>query len=54
MMPVILKKITLLAKIKLQQRKMYIKANHLGFTDSRVVDCSQDLDSLLNEYQSIN
>lgn len=41
----------LLNLIKLKRRIMYKKANYLGFTDPRVVSCSQELDALLNAYQ---
>lgn len=41
----------LLGKIKLKKREMYWSAKRFGFTDSRVVICSQDLDILLNRYQ---
>ncbi|WP_078593089.1 aspartyl-phosphate phosphatase Spo0E family protein [Evansella clarkii] len=51
-MVTILKKYTLLTQIKIKQRKMYVNAKKLSFTDPRVVDCSQQLDKLLNEYQS--
>ena len=43
----------LMVKIKRKQKDMYSKAKHFGFTDSRVVSCSQELDSLLNKYQKI-
>ncbi|QBP43138.1 aspartyl-phosphate phosphatase Spo0E family protein [Paenisporosarcina antarctica] len=42
-----------MGKIKLKKRKMYRSAKRFGFTDSRVVTCSQDLDILLNRYQEI-
>ncbi|SDY30452.1 stage 0 sporulation regulatory protein [Evansella caseinilytica] len=44
----------LLGEIKLKQNEMYSKAKSYGYTDPRVVFCSQDLDTLLNKYQGIN
>jgi len=44
----------LLGKINVKKRDMYSKAKQFGFTDSRVVTCSQELDTLLNRYQEIN
>lgn len=49
---VLIKKI-LLGKIKWKKREMYNKAKQLGFTNSQVVKCSQELDDLLNRYQEI-
>ena len=43
----------LIGKIELKKRDMYRIAKRYGFTDSRVVSCSQDLDALLNRYQKI-
>lgn len=43
----------LMGKIELKKRNMYRSAKRFGFTDSRVVACSQDLDILLNRYQEI-
>jgi len=40
-------------RIELKKRDMYKSAKRYGFTDSRVVTCSQDLDALLNKYQEI-
>jgi len=40
----------LLMQIEFKQRDMYKKAKTFGFSDSRVVNCSQDLDELLNKY----
>lgn len=48
------KKAILLSAITLKKREMYIKAKYFGMTDSRVVSCSQQLDSLLNRYQAIH
>ncbi|AYC30137.1 aspartyl-phosphate phosphatase Spo0E family protein [Paenisporosarcina cavernae] len=50
-MLVVFEKYLLLSKIELKKRHMYYKAKHLGFTDERVVCCSQELDDLLNIYQ---
>lgn len=43
----------LLAEIIKCKRKMYRKAKHLGFTHPSVVQCSQELDDLINKYQGI-
>ncbi|MFJ7734016.1 Spo0E family sporulation regulatory protein-aspartic acid phosphatase [Lysinibacillus sp. NPDC097231] len=37
-------------KIEIKRRIMYKKAKTLGFTHPTVVDCSQELDVLLNIY----
>ncbi|MDM5233470.1 MULTISPECIES: aspartyl-phosphate phosphatase Spo0E family protein [Lysinibacillus] len=37
-------------KIEMKRRRMYRKAKDLGFTHPIVVDCSQELDILLNRY----
>ena len=47
-------KYILLGKIKLKKREMYSKAKHYGFTNVRVVTCSQELDTLLNKFQDMN
>lgn len=47
------KKNLTLKQINLKKREMYMKAQHLGMTHPSVVACSQELDSLLNEYQGI-
>ena len=44
----------LMGQIELKKRQMYRSAKRFGFTDSRVVTCSQNLDVLLNRYQEIN
>jgi stage 0 sporulation regulatory protein len=44
----------LLGQIILKKKVMYHRANHLGFTHSSVVACSQELDTLLNQYQEIH
>ncbi|MFC6041130.1 Spo0E family sporulation regulatory protein-aspartic acid phosphatase [Paenisporosarcina macmurdoensis] len=44
----------LLGQIILKKKVMYHRANHLGFTHSSVVACSQELDMLLNQYQEIH
>ncbi len=48
------KKMLLLGHIKIKQQEMYIKAKNFGMTDPRVVNCSQDLDVLLNKYQHLH
>lgn len=40
-------------KIETKRRVMYKKAKDLGFTHPEVVDCSQELDELLNKYIDI-
>ncbi|MEQ6355347.1 aspartyl-phosphate phosphatase Spo0E family protein [Lysinibacillus sp. M3] len=37
-------------KIEIKRKIMYRKAMDLGFTHPSVVDCSQELDVLLNKY----
>ncbi|MGN4124925.1 Spo0E family sporulation regulatory protein-aspartic acid phosphatase [Lysinibacillus sphaericus] len=37
-------------EIEIKRRIMYKKAKNLGFTHPKVVDCSQELDVLLNRY----
>ena len=37
-------------KIELKRNDMYTKASDLGFTHPQVVNCSQELDLLLNKY----
>ena len=37
-------------KIELKREDMYKKAKVLGFTHPEVVNCSQELDVLLNNY----
>ena len=44
----------LLGQINSKKKDMYSKAKRFGFTDSRVVTCSQELDTLLNKYQEMN
>lgn len=36
--------------IEVKRKMMYKKAKHLGYTHPEVVDCSQELDVLLNKY----
>jgi stage 0 sporulation regulatory protein len=43
----------LMGKIELKKKDMYRSAKRFGFTDPRVVACSQELDILLNRYQEI-
>jgi len=51
MMKMIYHKLILLSQINVKKREMYRKTNDFGMTDPRVVACSQELDTLLNEYQ---
>lgn len=37
-------------KIEIKRKDMYKKAQDLGFTHPQVVNCSQELDILLNNY----
>ena len=37
-------------KIEIKRKDMYKKAKDLGFTHPQVVNCSQELDVLLNNY----
>ncbi|MFY0742988.1 aspartyl-phosphate phosphatase Spo0E family protein [Solibacillus silvestris] len=46
-------KIILKLKIELKRNHLYKKANYLGFTHPEVVNCSQELDELLNKYSNI-
>lgn len=41
----------LLTMINLKRIDMYKQAQLLGFTHAQVIKCSQELDSLLNQYQ---
>ncbi|MFJ8064053.1 Spo0E family sporulation regulatory protein-aspartic acid phosphatase [Psychrobacillus sp. NPDC096426] len=43
----------LLFQIALKRKIMYRKAKNYGFTHPAVVECSQELDILLNKYQKI-
>ncbi|WP_156028879.1 aspartyl-phosphate phosphatase Spo0E family protein [Sporosarcina sp. D27] len=43
----------LLLRIKVKRKVMYKKAEHLGFTHPSVVECSRELDILLNRVQGI-
>ncbi|MFC5557890.1 Spo0E family sporulation regulatory protein-aspartic acid phosphatase [Ureibacillus thermophilus] len=36
--------------IEIKRKRMYRKAQALGFTHPEVVNCSQQLDNLLNKY----
>lgn len=47
------KKALLLFRIKVKRMIMYKEAGYFGFTHPRVVQCSQELDSLLNKVQRI-
>lgn len=40
-------------KIELKRKDLYKKANDLGFTHPEVVNCSRELDNLLNKYSNI-
>jgi len=48
------KKNVLKGQINFKRKDMYNKAKLFGFTHPLVVACSQELDSLLNKYQSGN
>ena len=48
----LLKKLLIL-RIETKRKAMYKKANDLGFTHPEVVNCSQELDELLNKYSEI-
>ena len=37
-------------RIEIKRKNMYKKAKELGFTHPQVVNCSQELDLLLNKY----
>ncbi|WP_083465633.1 aspartyl-phosphate phosphatase Spo0E family protein [Thalassobacillus sp. C254] len=39
--------------IKIKKKEMYKHAKRYGFTDERTVQCSQELDVLLNKYQGV-
>ena len=39
-------------EIEIKRRIMYKKAKNLGYTHPLVVNCSQELDTLLNKYSS--
>ncbi|WP_124070724.1 aspartyl-phosphate phosphatase Spo0E family protein [Filibacter tadaridae] len=43
----------LLFRIKIKRIIMYKKAGHFGFTHPSVVECSQELDILMNRVQGI-
>lgn len=47
------KKHLLLLRIKVKRMGMYKKAQLFGFTHPSVVECSQELDTLLNKAQRI-
>lgn len=50
-MKTVYKQMVLLRQINLKKKDMYKKAKHLGYTHALVVKCSQELDTLLNQYQ---
>ncbi|WP_017380512.1 aspartyl-phosphate phosphatase Spo0E family protein [Paenisporosarcina sp. TG-14] len=52
-MKIVLIKLVLLGKINVKKRVMYSKAKQYGLTNPHVVNCSQELDILLNKYQEI-
>lgn len=52
MKSILIKKI-LKQKIETKRNQMYKKANDLGFTHPEVVNCSRELDKLLNKYSNI-
>ena len=39
-------------EIEIKRKIMYKKAKNLGYTHPLVVNCSQELDTLLNKYSS--
>ena len=49
----ILLKIILKLRIETKRKQMYKIANDLGFTHPEVVNCSQELDKLLNKYSDV-
>lgn len=49
----LLLKILLKLRIESKRKHMYKKANDLGFTHPEVVNCSQELDELLNKFSDI-
>lgn len=49
----LLLKIILKLRIETKRKHMYKKANDLGFTHPEVVNCSQELDELLNKFSDI-
>lgn len=49
----LLLKIILKLRIETKRKHMYKKANDLGFTHPEVVNCSQELDELLNKFFDI-
>lgn len=48
-----MQKFILLKQIKVKRKRMYLNAKRFGFTHPTVVTCSQELDSLLNQYQKL-
>ncbi|QBP42744.1 aspartyl-phosphate phosphatase Spo0E family protein [Paenisporosarcina antarctica] len=52
-MIIVLTKLVLLGKINIKKREMYSKAKQHDLTNPHVVNCSQELDILLNKYQEI-
>ncbi|MHA6260524.1 aspartyl-phosphate phosphatase Spo0E family protein [Sporosarcina sp. CAU 1771] len=46
-----MRKIILLGRIKLKQKNMYKQAKNYGRSHPRVIKSSQQLDTLLNQYQ---
>lgn len=52
-MKTVYKQIVLLKQINLKKKEMYKKAKQLGYTHALVVSCSQELDTLLNQYQGM-
>ncbi|MFX3673513.1 MAG: aspartyl-phosphate phosphatase Spo0E family protein [Paenisporosarcina sp.] len=41
-------------EINIKKEEMYTKARHLGMTHLSIVECSQELDVLLNQFQGIH
>ncbi|MER2031077.1 MAG: aspartyl-phosphate phosphatase Spo0E family protein [Solibacillus sp.] len=52
-MKTLLLKLILKLRIETKRKHMYKKANDLGFTHPEVVNCSQELDELLNKFSDI-
>ncbi|MBD8034929.1 aspartyl-phosphate phosphatase Spo0E family protein [Solibacillus sp. Sa1YVA6] len=52
-MKIYLLKKMLKLRIELKRKYMYKKAKNLGYTHPQVVNCSQELDELLNKYSDV-
>jgi stage 0 sporulation regulatory protein len=44
----------LLFQIGIKRKIMYRRAKNFGFTHPLVVECSQELDMLINKYQNVS